>query len=291
MLADEWPHRAMAGGDDAGHVGAARDLEELGEGGSNARAGLGRGARDGLGAAVLHRDVLVAQDRGEGARVRLADRPVTGEEAIPRDLVGGVDHDADARHEVAVVRGLEVADAAVLDERDVAHAQLDLEQVAVRAGAHEDRLVLEVESVAVRLEHRVGDLARLVVAVEAGDEAGLRSAVGAVGHEGQLATRAGNVGEVEDLLRGAEVAFKEHRGRMRELLAQRLEVLRVGAPEAVDRLRVIAHHGEPLTIGTEQPHDVDLYAVDVLVLVDEHVVPPGTQASADVRVGEQGTRE
>jgi hypothetical protein len=49
------------------------------------------------------------------------------------DLVAHVQDRAEKREEVLDVAGLEVADAAVLDERDVAPPELELEQRGVMA--------------------------------------------------------------------------------------------------------------------------------------------------------------
>ncbi len=54
----------------------------------------------------------------------------------------------------------------------------------------------------------------------------------------------------------------------------------VRAAEAVDRLRVVADHGQADAVRAQHSHDVDLDLVDVLVLVDQHVVPPWRTWSA-----------
>ena len=42
--------------------------------------------------------------------------------------------------------------------------------------------------------------------------------------------------------------------------------------ERVDRLRVVADHGEPLPVGLQRVQDLGLQHVGVLVLVDQHVI-------------------
>ncbi len=51
-----------------------------------------------------------------------------------------------------------------------------------------------------------------------------------------------------------------------------MQVPRVGAAEAIDRLRVIAHNCEPTPVRSKRAHDLDLQGVDVLVLVDENMI-------------------
>jgi hypothetical protein len=53
-----------------------------------------------------------------------------------------------------------------------------------------------------------------------------------------------------------------------------------GGAERIDRLRVVADHGQARPSGASRPQDLGLQAVGVLVLVDEHVVEvPATRAS------------
>jgi hypothetical protein len=80
----------------------------------------------------------------------------------PGGLVGGVAHQSDQGEEVLDVGGFEVADTAVLDEGDAAAAELELEQIGVVAGAHQDGLVAQACPLLVVGEHAVGDLVRLL---------------------------------------------------------------------------------------------------------------------------------
>jgi hypothetical protein len=68
------------------------------------------------------------------------------------------------------VRRLEVADAAVLDVRDAASAEFELQQVGMVGRAHQHRLLLERCSLLVLGEHTLADLYRLVGLVSAMDE-------------------------------------------------------------------------------------------------------------------------
>jgi hypothetical protein len=54
---------------------------------------------------------------------------------------GGVVGEAEQADEVFDVGGFEVADAAVLDERDPPPGEFQFEQVGVVSGAHQDRLL------------------------------------------------------------------------------------------------------------------------------------------------------
>ena len=49
---------------------------------------------------------------------------------------------------------------------------------------------------------------------------------------------------------------------------------RVGGAEAVDRLHVVTDDGHVFVLAAEGAYDLDLERVDVLVLVDEHVLVP-----------------
>ncbi len=62
----------------------------------------------------------------------------------------------------------------------------------------------------------------------------------------------------------------------------------VGAAEAVDRLRVVAHDREPLAVRTQQSDNIDLDPVHVLVLIDQHPIPPGPEPVTGGGIGQQG---
>ena len=80
---------------------------------------------------------------GDATRPRRTDAFEQPEHAVPRQFVGGVVEDAQQGERVLDVRRLEELEPAELHERDVAAAELDLEPVAVMAGAEQHRLVVQ----------------------------------------------------------------------------------------------------------------------------------------------------
>ena len=99
--------------------------------------------------------------------------------------------------------------------------------------------------------------------------------------------RPDHVGQVEQSLPGAEVALEPDDGDVRQRRGQVEQVRAVRTAERVDRLGVVADDGQPAPVRPQRAHDVDLGLVDVLVLVDQHVVPAAGDVRAEDRVGEQ----
>ena len=62
----------------------------------------------------------------------------------------------------------------------------------------------------------------------------------------------------------------------------------VGRPEGIDRLGVVAHHGQPLALGREQVKDLGLQGVGVLILVDQHAIELLADRRPGLRIGQQG---
>ena len=85
----------------------------------------------------------------------------------------------------------------------------------------------------------------------------------------------------------AEVPLEAHDGRGRPQAREIPQVLRVGATETVDGLGVVAHDGQPPTVGAQGSDDVDLDAVEVLVLVHEHMVESRREELVQLVVAEQ----
>ena len=56
-----------------------------------------------------------------------------------------------------------------------------------------------------------------------------------------------------------------------EMLTEVENIVNVCPTEAVDALCIVAHHAYSLPFGSEQQHDVLLYGVSVLILVNKHV--------------------
>ena len=186
------------------------------------------------------------------------------------------------------MRGLEVADAAEFDERDVADLELHLEHRAVRTGAHEHGLLSQRYAVGVDGEDAVGDRSGLLIGVLAAHELGPGCGSRPVGDEpDREVLRAGGVGEVEDRLGGAEVPLQADELGVGMAVEDLLQLSGAGAAEAVDRLRVVAHHGQTSAVGSQPSHDVRLHAVHVLILVDEHPVPARAQSRPHVGIAHE----
>ena len=87
------------------------------------------------------------------------------------------------------------------------------------------------------------------------------------------------VGGGEDGLRRAIVAVeRDDAGRRRELAREIEDVAHGRRAERIDRLRVVADHGEAAAAGLQRQQDRRLQPVGVLVFVDQHMV----EAAADV---------
>ena len=120
--------------------------------GASARGAAAASARE-RSAAPRARRRAIAADRP--ARARRAEALDELQHAEPRDVVGAVVGQPQQRDEVLHVRGLEVPQAAVLDERDSPPGELELEQVAVVRGAREDRLGAQLGALLARLQDAV----------------------------------------------------------------------------------------------------------------------------------------
>ena len=87
---------------------------------------------------------------------------------------------------------------------------------------------------------------------------------------------------------GPVVAVQPDDGQPGVGAGQLPQVRRVGAAEPVDGLRVVADAGQPLPVRLQQPHDVGLDRVDVLVLIDQDRVEHAAQHRPGGRVGQRG---
>ena len=88
------------------------------------------------------------------------------------ERVARVVRPAQHAHHVLHVRGFEELEPAILHERNLAARKLDLEQVAVAAGAEQHRLALEQDPGLAPLQHLQRDVLRLRGEVIGGDEPG-----------------------------------------------------------------------------------------------------------------------
>ncbi len=119
---------------------------------------------------------LARPEHGEQvARSGRADALVQSEQPVPRDLVGAVVEQAQSRHEVLDVRGFEELQPAELDEGHPARSQLDLEQVAVVAGPHQHRLIVQPLPGLDGLQNRIGNQTGFAGRVVAADESRARA--------------------------------------------------------------------------------------------------------------------
>ena len=73
--------------------------------------------------------------------------------------------------------------------------------------------------------------------------------------------------------------------RAGEVVREVEDVARAGGAKAVDRLKVVADHGQFAPLAAQAAHDLGLQAVDVLILVDEHVLEGAAGAGAQLLVG------
>ena len=218
-----------------------------------------------------------------------------------RHAVLGIEDGGEQAHDVAHLLALE--EAAPLDDvvRQLAPAERVLVRLHLGEGAQEDGdvavadAVLGVQALDDARQHARLQLARLgrpqlalVVLVDEGDEPHRRRRArdAAVREEALPRVEAGPVAratarrhledrrrervhEVEDRRDGTEVGPQ---GQLApELRAHVLEDGDVGAPEAVDRLLLVAHHEHERRgrARRQEAHDLGLHAVGVLELVDQ----------------------
>src|SRR4029453_7199539 len=137
----------------------------------------------------------------------------------PRHLVARVVRDPEHRERVLDVRRLEELEPAVLHERDVAARELDLEHVAVVAGAEQYSLFTQPGATFAVAQDRPADGVRLVAFVDAGEQRG-EGGTRTFGPQGLLVTlraeRDRRVRRLEDRARRSVVAFELDDRRPRE---------------------------------------------------------------------------
>ena len=174
------------------------------------------------------------------------------------------------------MRGLEELQPAELHERDVAPRELDLERPRVVRGAEQHRLLAQLHSgLAIRQDALDDELDLRSLVRDHGDDR--PAAAGAPREQvlGEALRRVADhaVAGVEDRLARAVVLLERDHLRPRlEAVRQLEDVLHSRRAERVDRLRIVAHDGEPGAVGLQPEQDRSLQRVGVLVLVDEHVV-------------------
>ncbi len=237
------------------------------------------------------REAFSRELRDRPPRAGRSDAAQELQDAKPRHLVARVLGPAQDCQHVLDVRGLEELQAAVLDERNVAPGELDLERVAVVRRPHQNRLVAQQEPFLASLEDHLGDhlgLARLVLD---GDQKRPRP-LAARRHErlaeASLALVDHRVGGVEDGLGRAVVAIeRNHFGAAGESVGEAGDVADLGGAKTVDRLGVVAHHGETGAVGPQRQEDLGLERVGVLVLVDQDVIEALAHRPRQIRLAHQ----
>jgi hypothetical protein len=145
------------------------------------------------------------------------------------------------------VGGFQVADAAVLDERDPPACEFELEQVGVVGGTHQHGLVAQADAAFVVGEHPLGDQGGFLCLVAAAHELGLRTVV-VVGVQDSRVAALGLCGDFvsdrDDRPARAVVALQRDDLRVREAVGEAEQVLGARGSEAVDRLQVVADDGQ-----------------------------------------------
>ena len=208
-----------------------------------------------------------------------------------RHRVARVVRPAQHRQHVLHVRGLEELEAAILDERNLAAQQLDFEDVAGAGIAEQDRLLAQQHARFAALQDLAAD--ELGLRLQVIGRRVLRTSAGAPNREQVLAMLARGIGHqrirhIEDRLRGAVVLRqRDDLGLRRVRIGKAEDVLDGRAAERVDRLRVIADHGDAGAVGPQTLQDLALQAVRVLVFIDEHVVEVGGDMLRELRLVHQ----
>jgi hypothetical protein len=180
---------------------------------------------------------------------------------------------------------VEELQAAEFHERDAAHGELDFERRAVMRGTEQHRLGLERGAGLAVLQHAARDAARLLHLVGDRDEPRplARCAPGPkVLGEALRRERDHGVGGGKDRLGRTVIAFeRHHRGGLAELAGEFENVAHGGGAERIDRLGIVADHGEAASVRLEAHEDRGLQPVSVLVLVDQHVIEPAGDVGRD----------
>ena len=83
------------------------------------------------------------------------------------------------------------------------------------------------------------------------------------------------------------VPDQPHDGEVGEGDSQPVQVFRIGAPEGVYGLGVVADAGQAASFGLKQPHDVGLYRVHVLILIDQHRIEHAPQDRPGGGIGQR----
>ena len=227
-----------------------------------------------LGGGVIRADQTECRDHS--MRRCRADPDHQLQQAEPRDHVVRVVREPERREHVLDVRRFDEAQAAVFHEGNPAHPQLELEQSRMVRRTDKHRLLVQGNPGFAVRQDTIADRVGLRVLVCAAHElrAGTRRRPCRLQHrrepDGRI--RSNGIGDVEDLLARAIVGLQNHGRRRRKHLIELENVARLRGAERVQRLRIVADHRDARVIAPQRGEDVHLEAVDVLVLVHEHVI-------------------
>ena len=97
------------------------------------------------------------------------------------------------------------------------------------------------------------------------------------------------IGHIEDALPRSEIALELDRRSFGIATDEPAQAARIRPPEAVNGLGLVTDHREALAVRGQQPHDFHLEAVQILVLVDQHVAKALGQLWPELVVPHQGT--
>ena len=159
---------------------------------------------------------------------------------------------------------------------------------------HQDGLVAQQPPLSRGGQHRVGNGAGLGGCVVATHQLGPPTAVALrvqrqrMGRTvGQQCSGPHGIREIQQALPRPEIPFQPNHRHVVEGRGQSDQVVAVRAPEPVDGLRVVADHRQAPARGPQAQHDVDLRLIHILVLVDQHVIPPAGDLRTEDRIGQQ----
>ena len=184
--------------------------------------------------------------------------------------------------------GVEEFQPAELHERNVAAGEFDLERPAMRRGPKQHGLLFQQRTFFPARQHAIDDVARLIGLVADGDKPRFHGG-GAVGPEILCEALPGQTDHAvcrrQDRLRRAVIAVeRDDLGARRELIGKVQNITNGRGAERIDRLRVIADHGEPAPARFQRQQNRRLQAICVLVFVDQNMIETTADLARDILV-------
>ena len=249
------------------------DLHELPH--AAARGGAQLGVGDGDLGALHERHVHLARELLDALHRGLADAAARRvDDALGRDVVGGVDHQRKVGHDVADLGAVEESRAADDAVRNAGAQQHIFKHARLGVGAVKHRHLVVGQPLLALLLDLAGDPAALVTLVGGHVHVDLL-AVLLVGeqllHLAMLVVRDDGVGRGQNVAHAAVVLFQLHRGALRIVLLELQDVADIGAAPAVNGLVVVAYHHDVAVLLGQKARDLVLRMVGVLILVDHDV--------------------